>query len=1242
LAEDLFVVSYIEPLAPNRVALGLDLGQESHRRAAAEYAVATGEATLSDRIQLAMGEKFLPGFLYFLPVYKPGTNPQTSTERQRDLRGLLYVPMVASELLQSLGGEYINLLDFELYDGANANPENLMFDSDGVLSVGAAKNGSASVTRKFVTEKVIFVGSHVLTLRASSTARFEATQDRSSLLIMGVGGTLVSFFMAVSVWLLAVGRLRAQKLADAMTAELNRMAQVVQHTDNAVTIADSSMRIQWVNQGFVRITGYTQDEAIGRTPEELLSSGKSAPDAIQALAKSIATGKSCRVELINRAKDGREYWANTEIQPTFDKRGGLTGFMEIGTDISTQKQTQLQMEAAIRDTRALLNTVQTHAIVSTTDARGTITDVNDAFCRVCGYSREELLGHRHNLLSSGVQSNDFWADLWRTISSGKPWRGEVCNRAKDGSLYWSDSMIAPFIGEDGQIQKFIAIGTDTTERKQYEHSLREAREMAELATQSKGQFLANMSHEIRTPMNAILGMLKLLRNTELISHQRDYADKAEGAAKSLLALINDILDFSKVEAGKMVLDAQPFRLDRLMRDLAVILSSNLGSKGIEVLFDIDPGVPEVLLGDSMRLQQVLINLGGNAVKFTAQGQVVIAVRLLHFDAGVASVEFAVQDSGIGIAPENQAHIFTGFSQAEASTTRKFGGTGLGLSISQRLVALMGGELRLTSVLGQGSTFAFRLQMPAVLPVPADLEYVRAPPVGLRQVLVVDNNPVARELLARTTRNWGWSTAVADSGEAALEMIQAAFEPGVAPFDLIYMDWQMEGMDGWAATWQLRQLYAAQPLKQPLVVMVSANNRDALEQRTVEEQALLNAFLTKPVTASMLLDAVQDASGSGAGVRSSRRSAAAGKRRLSGMRILVVEDNLINQQVAEELLMSEGALVSLAANGQLGVDAIAAAAASTQFDAVLMDMQMPVLDGFAATRMVRRQLQLARLPIIAMTANAMASDRADCLAAGMNEHVGKPFDLDHLVHTLLRVTGFRAAQAVTLELPEPVSAPTMAAAPEAVQVPGVDWVGAVARMGGLTSLYVKLAQQFLETLTAELSALQAALGVEQAQSTLLAHSLKGAAAVLGAMQLSQAAAELEKLSKAGVSAGDLQAAWQRVESVAGQTAVSLLAALRVLETETKTKTETDPRADIDGLAPHASGEVATQAMTALRPLLQAEDFSVLEKFAELRPALVDLPDALLSPLEEALQDLDMERALAACAAIDDWASCLPLT
>ena len=405
--------------------------------------------------------------------------------------------------------------------------------------------------------------------------------------------------------------------------------------------------------------------------------------------------------------------------------------------------------------------------------------------------------------------------------------------------------------DGGQVRTF----TDVT-------SYVQAQALAEQASIAKGQFLANMSHEIRTPMNAILGMLTLLQNTPLSAQQHEFASTTEDAARSLLGLLNDILDFSKIEAGKMTLDPRPFNLDKLLGTLAVILCANIGAKPVVFRYAVDSNVPRYLLGDDMRLQQVLINLGGNAVKFTNQGEVVLRVRVLERTAETVVLAFAVSDTGIGIAPENQAHIFDGFSQAESSTTRRFGGTGLGLSISSRLVQLLGGGLTLDSVVGQGSTFAFQAHFP-----------LSSPPVA--QQLPTHDDPAG-------------------------DTVAGAPKP----------------------------------------------------------------------------------------------------QRLRGLHLLVVEDNKINQMVAQGLLSQEGAQVELAEDGQQGVAAVAGA--RTPFDAVLMDVQMPVMDGYAATRAIRQELGLAGLPIIAMTANVMASDRAACLEAGMNEHVGKPFELDQLVATLLRL------------------------------------------------------------------------------------------------------------------------------------------------------------------------------------------------------------------------------------------------
>ena len=615
-------------------------------------------------------------------------------------------------------------------------------------------------------------------------------------------------------------------------------------------------------------------------------------------------------------------------------------------------------------------------------------------------------------------------------------------------------------------------------------ALRQERGKAEAANLAKSQFLANMSHELRTPFNGILGMLQILQTTGLNLRQQDCTSKMERATTSLLALINDILDFSKVESGKLVVNLAPFCLDQLLRDLSEILCAAAGSEQVEVMFDIDPQLDGLLLGDSFRLQQVLTNLASNAVKFTAKGFVVLAARRLEGAVGQAGrVEFSVRDSGIGIAREHQDAIFSAFTQAEASTTRQYGGTGLGLAISQRLVELMGGRLALQSALGSGSCFSFALDLPDVTP--------------------------------------------------------AAPVPGTA-------------------------------LPEPAVP----------------------------------------------GPRWGRLPG----RRLAGMRILLVEDNLLNQQVAQELLSLEGAQVTIAAHGQLGVAAVAAA--NPPFDVVLMDLHMPVMDGYGATRAIRLTQDKSRLPIIALTANALASDREACLAAGMNDHIGKPFDMGKLVSLLIRSTAARMPQ------PVPAAAPGVAL-PEptglylaGLEVAGLEVGRALARMAGARPLYVRTARDFSASLAGLVPALRATrLAGDQALLRLQLHNLKGHAATLGASALAQQAAALEALHPSGFAAGPFEALLQALEPLAQSTREHLQQAITVLES-----------AAADG-APAGQAPLDLSAARAvlveLVALLENADLDALRCFARGRSVLEPLPADFCAQLERALQDLDLAVALALC-------------
>jgi signal transduction histidine kinase/CheY-like chemotaxis protein len=773
--------------------------------------------------------------------------------------------------------------------------------------------------------------------------------------------------------------------------------------------------------------------------------------------------------------------------------------------------------------------------------------------------------------------------------------------------------------EGGKAVKLSGIFQDITERKRYERELQAARKEAESAAQSKGQFLANMSHEIRTPMNAILGLLNLLQSTELTDRQRDYASKTEGAAQSLLGLLNDILDFSKVEAGKMTLEDEPFRLDKLLRNLSVVLSANVGNKNIEVLFDIDASLPAVVRGDAMRLQQVLVNLGGNAVKFTSTGQVILAMRNLAKSENAVTIEFVVQDTGIGIAAEHQAHIFSGFSQAEGSTTRLFGGTGLGLAISKRFVELMGGDIQIHSQPGVGSTFSFALEMPTV---DAATEAVAAPErlaLTPQHVLVVDDNPVAGDLTLRIVRSWGWTAELARSGKEAIDRVLAgcAKDPSEFPYPVIYMDWKMPDMDGWETTRQIRQQARNSSLPQPMVVMITAHGREMLSQRTEDEQEMINGFLVKPVTASMLLDALMDAGSGNSGMRKVAKGRSSA-RQLAGMRILVVEDNLINQQVADELLTAEGAIVSLASNGQLGVDAVAAAA--PQFDVVLMDVQMPVLDGYGATRAIREDLALVDLPIVAMTANAMASDREACLAAGMNEHIGKPFDMAKLVSLLIRMTAFEpdiSLEGIRNTLPDP-------ALPLPV-VPGMDIQTALNRMSGMRSLYVRTARDFIKIMDTVIPELQHCLtSGDHKKAVMRLHTLKGNAGTLGADDLATQAARLEKLCATGLGMKECEEGLEQLEFLVRSTQQKMRDAISLLDTPAAPKGA--------GVFTEATRTVSSAALEALRhiaDLAKSSDMEVLQEFAQVRELMAEFPAGFIDSLEDALQSLDLDAAGARC-------------
>jgi len=784
-------------------------------------------------------------------------------------------------------------------------------------------------------------------------------------------------------------------------------------------------------------------------------------------------------------------------------------------EVLERQQAEKEARRRRREMKAIMNNAP--ALVYQKDLDGRYLFVNKSWNAAFGFEEEAAIGKTDRDLFSPTSAEESIANERHVLATGETRIAEDRIPEVDG-VHTVINVTFPLLDDLGRPYALCGLCTDITERKQAEAAIIEAKQAAEAAAQAKSDFLANMSHEIRTPMNAIIGMshLALKRNTD--PRQSDYLKKIQQSGQHLLGIINDILDFSKIESGHLETETIDFEIEKVMDNVSTLVAEKAGAKGLELIIEVDRAVPRVLRGDPLRLGQILINYANNAVKFTDRGEIHVHAQLLEDDDQDVILRFSVRDTGIGMTPEQSARMFQSFEQADSSVTRKYGGTGLGLAISKRLAEMMGGTVGVESKKGEGSTFWFTARLgkgverKALIPRP-DLR-------GLR-VLVVDDNASARLVLSELLAEMTFDPLQAPAGPEALEAIQRAASDG-RPIRVVYLDWQMPGLDGFETARAIRALDLATP---PHLVMVTAHGREDALQRA--EATGIESVLLKPVSPSLLFDTTIRLLGEEPEIPSRVAPGTGGgvvviPEQIRGARVLLVEDNDFNQQVAVELLKDAGLAVDVAEDGVMALARLREAPDGT-YDIVLMDMQMPVMDGLTATREIRKLARFGSLPIVAMTANVMAAEREKCLEAGMNDHLAKPIDPAVLFAALGRwiKPSSRGARRDREQSRSALNGATTGL--EALKtVPGLDLDLGLRRVMGKRELYLNLVKKFIAGQKPAADALQAALDAgDPVTAERIAHTGKGLAGNIGASQTQSLAEALESAIRDGAARAEIQ-------------------------------------------------------------------------------------------------------------------------
>ena len=1019
-------------------------------------------------------------------------------------------------------------------------------------------------------------------------------------------------FLGLFAWVAGINHARLkistanlERTVQSRTTELQKFLRIIENAPITIVITDTQGTIEYVNPYFCRSTGYSAEEAIGQNPR-ILKSADTPIETYKDLWDTLLSGQVWHGEFVNKRKNGELYWEAVLMVPIKNDAGDITHFVAIKEDISGLKKVQKDLSDQLAFTAQVLDEIPNPIFYE--DASGLLLGCNKAYEQAFGISKETLAG-KSILELDYLPLTDrpvYQKEQRRVIATGETSRQYLQRRFTDNKTHEILYSLSGFRLADGSPGGLIGVIADVSDLKEKESKLEQAYRIAQEATEAKSMFLANMSHEIRTPMNAIIGMAYLALRTELTPKPRDYIEKIHNAGTSLLGIINDILDFSKTESGNLHLESIDFPLDEVIANVVNVTSGKTYEKGLELLYRVSPAVPQTLTGDPLRLGQIITNLVNNAVKFTEQGEIIIEVEQIRQSNRKVQLQISVRDTGIGMTEEQINRLFQPFTQADGSTTRKYGGTGLGLTISKKLVELMEGNIWVKSQPGVGSTFFFTVWFGV-----ANSQEQRIIPATMANLhlLVVDDHPAAREILAEHLQAMHFRVDTAASGQESLTAIKQC--DSFDPYAAVFMDWQMPHMDGIETACHIKNCPDIRHI--PAIVMITAFEREDALQKT--KSACLDTLLIKPVNPSLLFNTLIKLFSAGKEAKDRPYTAKAAPEKtyaLAGLRILLAEDNEINQQIAIELLESQGLLVEVVGNGQEAVNKVLLPD-KLPYDMVLMDVHMPVMDGFAATKIIRNRYPA--LPIIAMTARAMQEEKERCFAAGMNDHIPKPID-PHLLFSCFvqwasveRQPSFPQLDNAIYNKKEDTAAESLPA------VPGLNMKAGLRRMAGNTTLYKKLLCQYAASQQDAAAKIRKSLySADRLTAERIAHTLKGVSANIGAQNIETAAAAVEQALRNN----------QLTESVETLLA-DLETALRSLVKSIRTTLPSGQPLSVAQLLP-PSGRCA-EHLDKLQSLLMEIDSEALEYFDQIHN---DIATAF-SPkdfrqFEHLLRNFELEQAL----------------